>query len=82
MSKWGHVSDDLARRKFKNSPAETARMVEEMSSLILNQEQEIDELKTKIIGLAAARIADRGAVERLLGWQARVREVDAPMEKP
>jgi len=82
MSKWGFVPAESAKRKFKNRPTDAGEMVEDMSQLILAQEKEIDELKTKIMGLSAARMADHGAVERLLGWQERVREVDAPLEKP
>ncbi len=89
MSEWGFVTADTAERHFKNKPVAAGEMVEEMSRLILTQEKEIDGLKTEILGLQVKSMNDLTAVERLLGWQDRVREVEAvkfgleaPREKP
>ena len=81
VSKWGYVSEDLVKRKWKHSAAKTSQMVTDMSQMILDQEKELDKLKTEIMAMHIKNSADRCAVERLIGYQERVRELDPPRKK-
>ncbi|MGB1214626.1 MAG: hypothetical protein ACPG4X_14775 [Pikeienuella sp.] len=78
MSKWGRVSESDAKRKFEADPKEAAKMVSEMATKIIEQDQEISDLKNKLLEESLRAGGALQKMERLMGYQERVRELDPP----
>ena len=80
MSEWGYVSKEGAKQKFEHSPDIAAEMVSKMSSVLLDQEKIIDDLKNQIIDFQAQLLCIRSNEARLEGYIERVREMDGVCE--
>ncbi len=76
VSEWGYVDKATALRKIRLSREDTAKMVQDMSLFILNQEKRIDELQANVIAISAKSSSMAAEHARLLGYQERVRDVD------
>lgn len=82
MSRWGYVSASGAIDKFTGDPKEAGRMVEEMAKLVIDQDKEISDLKSKVIELQTGLMLARGGEAHLRGYVERVKELDAPAAQP
>lgn len=76
MSKWGFISKSQVTEKFEGAPGETADMVSEMSSHILDLEGEVSDLKAKLLDAEMAKGVAQAAEAHMRGYIERVRELD------
>lgn len=79
MSKWGYVSEDSAKQKFESNPDTAAKMVGDMSMVLIDQEKEIDSLKSELLTERTKLMGAQASEAHMRGYIERVRELD---EKP